>query len=230
MDVKPSQQAAFLQALNQAHVDPRRGRQGEFDHWQRIFDVAQGSGALAQQAPAASSGLEPEAITSQAKAAWQGNPEKATAGQHAKANATANTRGAEPRLPVPPRVSDAKPFASGLLAAPEPMASRNPTASVQSEPRLAPLRPAAFASAGEQTPDGRPLAQMEAHLSRSADGGLNVSLRSAQALSSAQALRAVAQALAHSDASEPVNQVLLNGQPIYRSAAAPSNHRFEIDC
>lgn len=237
MDVKGSNALAALQtSMGQAHVDPEKGRQGDFEHWQRIFDATDrpAGGALQQPVDA-----------NNAKGSTQANSRSLQGHGPTRSGAGHQPSALQPVHTAQPGQASPDPALSGARSpslAPSHVAGKLsmylPTGSAMGGPSAA--SPAqAWASAqpglpptagtGLPTPDGRPLAQLEAHLSRGADGRLNVALRSSQPLSTAQALHAVAQALAAQDGQAPVDQVLLNGQPIYRSAA-PSTHRFEIDC
>lgn len=230
MDVKHTTAATLAPSLGQAHVDPDKGRQGDFEHWHRIFDATE-----RPRAPSA----EQRTATWQVHADWPTSDEPGGTGNHPAASPVllrqlpGQPNGPSSRsLPQSVTASFTNAGAHMPMATPQLSASpRLPTSEAASEtqpsadPSSAPTR-----TPGERvSPDGRPLAQLEAHLSRSADGHLSVALRSSQPLSATQALNAVAQALAAQDGEAPVEQVLLNGQPIYRSAA-PSTHRFEIDC
>lgn len=230
MDVKATTLTAWQSSMGQAHVDPEKGRQGDFEHWQRIFDTT--------NRPAGDSLVRPAAEHAETATDIGTRPPQDT--RHAsggqadpRARAPLPAHGARPGQVSPgPALSDAR-ASSPAPGMPSWSAnSAQVAASTTQASASAPAQPVpqAPSGAGFATPDGRPLAQLEAHLSRGADGRLSVALRSSQPLSTAQALHAVAQALATQDGeAPPVDQVLLNGQPIYRSAT-PSTHRFEIDC
>lgn len=230
MDVKHSTLSAMQSALGQAHVDPEKGRQGEFKHWQRIFDANDRphAGERPLLTPATDGG-------DLCRPADRTALRQADDGRSASHSARAGTSG-QPGLGVAPAKLATHPLARDRVIGGMPMpaptstvADARPTAASLERVSAWPTAQASRPVGGTLTPDGRPLAQLEAHLSRGADGRLNVALRSSQPLSTAQALHAVAQALAAQDGQAPVDQVLLNGQPIYRSAQ-PAGHRFEIDC
>lgn len=235
MDVKHTTLAALPSSMGQAHVDPEKGRQGDFEHWQRIFDATDRPAGDALARPAEANdrnaahhhGRSPQANSQTTDRA--GHQPRAL--QHASI-ARPGQAIQSPALSEAHAASPAPGHAAGSpsVASPAgPVGGGQATASsAQASPCAQPV-PRAPSGAGLPTSDGRPLAQLEAHLSRGADGRLSVALRSNQPLSTAQALHAVAQALATQDGEAPVDQVLLNGQPIYRSAK-PSTHRFEIDC
>lgn len=229
MDVKHASLAALQSSMGQAHVDPEKGRQGDFEHWQRIFDATDRplGNALMRSADANAK----KAADMGGRSPQGPRPTAARADQQSTATAPKPAHGAQPaQASLGPVLSESRGpwFALGTAAGRPSMASTTGASNAQPS-SFAASAPTLPSSAGLPAPDGRPLAQLEAHLSRGADGRLSVALRSSQPLSSAQALHAVAQALATQDEEAPVEQVLLNGQPIYRSAK-PSTHRFEIDC
>lgn len=230
MDVKHVT-ASLQQSLGQAHVDPEQGRQGDFDHWQRIFEATDGRSGAAANAPASGGDLyKADHPTSGPWHPHDGGPLRAQT-----LSSASFAQGGQAGSPGMPLSGAAKPQAGGgqpsLAAAHQPPGTRAPATTAE---RL----PASTTGTAESLPqpdgaptlpDGRPLAQLEAHLSRNADGRLNVTLRSSLPLSTSQALHAVAQALSEQGGDAPVDQVIINGQPIYRSATS-STHRFEIDC
>lgn len=229
MDVKHTT-AALQQALGQAHVDPDAGRQGDFEHWQRIFDAtdrhaapatgtkAFGGEAIAHEQTGSSSQhpWERAPLQAQARSAAASIPQQANLGA-APTTGPTTLNALSRHLPLAASHPSVSPRTPATVAE---HSHASPVVSMASQPR-----PRAEPTA----PDGRPLAQLQAHLSRNADGRLNVALRSSQPLSDAQALHAVAQALCEQSDDTSVDQVILNGKPIYRSAT-PSTHRFEIDC
>lgn len=230
MDVKHAT-AALQQSLGQAHVDPEQGRQGDFDHWQRIFAASDrrsvaavdashsGSDAYRVDLPAHGPRHPNDGGRLRAHAqlgasfAWQGDANSAS---------TSSTVAAMPHEPGAQRalVSTHQPLGMRTLVSVNQQLPASPKGTAES-----PLRPGGLPT----PPDGRPLAQLQAHLNRNAEGRLDVALRSSLPLSTSQALHAVARALSEQGSDTPVGQVLLNGQPIYR-AVTSSTHRFEIDC
>lgn len=233
MDVKATQFAGLQQALSQAHVDPAQGRQGEFDHWRRIFD-------LTDQREGNSPGPSSQGSSTDVAEGRSGVPVSAVAARSLKlSSAGPGAAGVIPPLQAgQPGASGRLPQVGGqalpaALAAPTALSGL--AAADDAADAFKPLRPEAQAPARtvsacpQLSADTRPLSQLEARLARQADGGLQVALRAPRALSAAQALHAVAQALAEQGETASVNQVLLNGQPIYRSTEAPP-HRFELDC
>lgn len=226
MDVKPSTHPTMSAAMAQAHVDPEKGRQGDFEHWQRIFD--------ASNRPAAAKPTDLTSRTREAALRPTGGGFVASAFAAAASMAQAirpSTVVADAGRPQ----AATSPVGSALVLDKAPATPFSQLTDAKGQPR-APERstpgPAAQASrlgGGSPAPDGRPVSHFEAHLSRGADGRLSVALRSNQPLSTAQALHAVAQALAEQEGATQVDQVFLNGKSIYRSAATTS-HRFEIDC
>lgn len=230
MDVKATQLAGLQQVLSQAQVDPAQGRQGEFDHWRRIFD-------LADQREGHPPGLSSQGPRTDVAEGLSGAPVSAVAVRSLKLSSAgpgaggvssplqAGQIGASARL-LPP-VGQALPAA---LAASAGRAATDAAADAFKPLQADSQAQARSGGAHRQlSADARPLSQLEARLARQADGGLQVALRAPRALSAAQALHAVAQALAEQGETAGVNQVLLNGQPIYRSTEAPA-HCFELDC
>lgn len=230
MDVKHTA-AALQQSLGQAHVAPEQGRQGDFDHWQRIFDATDLRSASAADAPSSSEAQAADRVTSAPRhpnggglplraaalpgASFTQGRQAVPAGVPSTGAATPQARGDHPSFAASHQPLDTR----ALMSRAERL-SAPPEGTAESLPR----------PGGKPTsPDGRPLAQLEAHLSRNADGRLNVALRSSLPLSDSQALHAVAQALCEQSGDTSVDQVMLNGRPIYRSAT-PSTHRFKIDC
>lgn len=230
MDVKHAT-AALQQSLGQAHVDPEHGRQGDFDHWQRIFDATDRRSGSAVDAPSSRS----EAHTADRPTSAPRHPHGGGPLRAQTLPSTSFTQGGQAGLAGAPSTGAATLQARGghpsLAAAHQPLGTRAPATGVErlSASTAGTAESPPRAGGAPTSPDGRPLAQLEAHLSRNADGRLNVALRSSLPLSTSQALHAVAQALSEQGGDTPVDQVILNGQPIYRSAT-PSTHRFEIDC
>lgn len=230
MDVKATQLAGLQQALSQAHVDPAQGRQGEFDHWRRIFD-------LADQREGNSPGPSSHGASTDVAEGRSGAPVSAVAARSLnRSPAGPGAAGVNPPLQVGQAGASGRlpqPGGQALPAAPAAfsgLAATDDTADAFKPPQAETQAPARTGNACRQlSADARPLSQLEARLARQADGGLQVALRAPRALSAAQALHAVAQALAEQGETAGVNQVLLNGQPIYRSTEAPA-HRFELDC
>ncbi len=233
MDVKHSTLAALQSSMGQAHVDPEKGRQGDFEHWQRIFEATDRTDAAARPLAghAANGGDVNVPVARQASGQAGGRP---LAAQPAHAAWPGHVVPGSGQMPTQgqPLIRD-RVIGGAVVsqqAAASPAASSLAGVPPRSQAQTAQMAQTAGAGKGSPTPDGRPLAQLEAHLSRGTDGRLSVALRCSQPLSTAQALHAVAQALAEQEpGSTSVDQVLLNGQPIYRSASLAA-HRFEIDC
>lgn len=227
MDVKHTSFTALQVAVGLAHVAPEKGQQGDFEHWQRIFDASDRADTAerppswrmtdsrTQNMPACDVWRQAGGMPPTPQTAHYEQPARADQGL-IQGRASPSVQGKISRVPVALLASPADAHAGALAA--ERMSAPKPTQAIRTGERKSTM------------PDGRPLAQLEAHLSRSTDGRWSVALRSNQPLSTAQALHAVAHALtAQERGSASVDLILLNGQPIYRSAP-PAAHRFEIDC
>lgn len=233
MDVKATQLAGLQQALSQAKVDPGQGRQGEFDHWRRIFDMADqreghppGRSIQGPHTDVAEGQSGAPVLAVATRSLKLSSPGSGAAGANAPPQA-GQTSAIARLLPL---VGQALPAALSAPAAFSGLAGTDDAADAFKPLQVETPAQARTGSACRQpSADARPLSQLEARLARQADGGLQVALRAPRALSAAQALHAVAQALAEQGETAGVNQVLLNGQPIYRSTEAPA-HRFELDC
>jgi len=230
MDVKATQIAALQQAMSQAQVNPDQGRQGEFDHWRRIFDAADHRPA-AQHVPPGGEGKQTMAAGTLPLGQPPASSYIPTSGLSGGASQPATPLvGAQPlALDATPRLSRVL-DSSGLVAAAR-SADAMRAAGNEATDVLAQLgahrRPSA--PQNQTLTDGRPLSHLEAHLSRLTDGSLQVALRTSHALSVAQALHLVAEALLAQGEATSVDQVFLNGRPIYRMADSSHSH-FELDC
>lgn len=227
MDVKLATFAALQTTIEQAHIAPEKGLQGDFEHWHRIFDAT--DRADTAERPPAGRMTESGAQSMPDRHALRQTGARPSSAQTAHADQSGQVSPGPGQSLRSPLVSDAI-SGRGATSLAVPSGMRISAFPVE---RVSAPTPSQASSSGERmptTPDGRPLAQLEAHLSRGTDGRLSVALRSTQPLSTAQALHAVALSLTEQGRdSTSVDLILLNGQPIYRSAS-PAAHRFDIDC